>query len=262
MKTCESSGVPWYLENPQRSKLWMHPIIKKWVQHPATQKVEFDYCQFGEAWKKSTTILVFNNRKFHQGMGKKCTVSYKDGESICSKTGKPHVLLKGFTDDKEKRQYKTSVACPYPPPFCELVAELVCEPDIPTQSRKDESVPGLAAAIKLEPPPASHYILHLPKHPGCTACANCKVQRKHCRDLEKARRRKNRETYTIEIPKGDEEIEKSQNTTDQPKKFGDLVSSDSIFVIKRSSTSTARHGDTTALVVRDKATSWMAAYPS
>ena len=29
MKLCEHHGVPFYLENPQSSKLWMHPIIKK-----------------------------------------------------------------------------------------------------------------------------------------------------------------------------------------------------------------------------------------
>ncbi len=67
----------------------------------------------------------------------------------------------------------------------------------------------------------------------------------------------------VDITKNDkpyaaEEIDKS----DAPKVFGDLVSSDSIFAIKRSSVSTARHGDTTALVVRDKGTGWIAAYPS
>ena len=96
----------------------MHPIIRKWVRHPETQKVEFDYCQFGEDWKKSTTILVFNNKKFHQGKCVKCKVTYRDGESICSKTGKPHVLLSGSKGDKDKGQYKTNAACPYPLLFC------------------------------------------------------------------------------------------------------------------------------------------------
>ena len=35
-----------------------------------------------------------------------------------------------------------------------------------------------------------------------------------------------------------------------------------MFAIKRNSTSIARHGDTTALVARDKGTGWIAAYPS
>jgi transposase InsO family protein len=49
---------------------------------------------------------------------------------------------------------------------------------------------------------------------------------------------------------------------DTPVNFGDLVTSDSVFAIKRNSTSPAKHGDTTALVTRDKATGWVAAYPS
>jgi len=49
---------------------------------------------------------------------------------------------------------------------------------------------------------------------------------------------------------------------DTPKDFGDLVTSDSVFAIKRNSTSPAKHGDTTSLVTRDKATGWVAAYPS
>ena len=167
------------------------------------------------------------------------------------------MLLSGFKGDKQyaaahKGQYKTNAACPDPLPFCEYIAELVYEPEVYPRSRKTESVSGLAAAVKLEPPPASHYILHLPKHPGCKACMHCKVQRKHCRDLEKARRRKAKGICKTEIPKDDDEIAK-QNSTDQPNKFGDLVSSDSIIVTKRSSTSTARHGDTTSSVARDKA---------
>ena len=59
-------------------------------------------------------------------------------------------------------------------------------------------------------------------------------------------------------PYADDEIEKH----DAPKVFGDLATSDSMFAIKRSSIPTARHGDTTALVVRDKLTGWMAACPA
>ena len=47
MKHCESNNVPFYLENPQTSRLWMHPIIRKWASHKSPHKVEVDYCQFG-----------------------------------------------------------------------------------------------------------------------------------------------------------------------------------------------------------------------
>ena len=49
---------------------------------------------------------------------------------------------------------------------------------------------------------------------------------------------------------------------DDPKAFGDLVTSDSVFAIKRNSTNPARVNETTTLVVRDKATNWIAAYPA
>ena len=55
---------------------------------------------------------------------------------------------------------------------------------------------------------------------------NCKVQRKHCRDQSKARRRKMVDVLTVDKPHVDEEIEKD----DAPNKFGGLVTSDSIFV--------------------------------
>ena len=30
-------------------------------------------------------------------------------------------------------------------------------------------------------PPDSHYLTHQPTHPGCEACCECKMQRKHMR---------------------------------------------------------------------------------
>ena len=87
---------------------------------------------------------------------------------------------------------------------------------------------------------------------------NCKVQRKHCRDQTNARQRKKVEIIKVDTPHFDDEIEKG----DVAKTFGELVTSDSTFAIKRDSSSTARNGDTTALVVRDRGTGWIATYPA
>ena len=88
---------------------------------------------------------------------------------------------------------------------------------------------------------------------------NCHVQRKHCRDLTRARRKKKADVTKIKNPTTvDDEI----GGLDAPHKFGDLLTSDSTFTIKRGSTSSARHGDTTALVVRDRGRGWVAAYPA
>ena len=55
MKLCEQHAVPFYLENPMRSKLWLHPLTKQWLSHPCTTAVGFDYCQFDTPCTTSTT---------------------------------------------------------------------------------------------------------------------------------------------------------------------------------------------------------------
>ena len=58
MRVCEKHNVPFYLENPQRSKLWCHPLITKWVRHKRVRKVEFNYCQFGTTWKNQHQVYA------------------------------------------------------------------------------------------------------------------------------------------------------------------------------------------------------------
>ena len=90
--------------------------------------------------------------------------------------------------------------------FCTYVAEFIVKPKISFTRRinlgenptddESTSLPAMVVGpqVSMNLPPADHYITHLPKHPGCKACMNCKVQRKHCRDKEKSRRRKLVET--------------------------------------------------------------------
>ena len=68
------------------------------------------------------------------------------------------------------------------------------------------------------------------------------------------RPRKGQKRKTVEVTKTDKLYDHEiDEKLDAPKVFGDLVTSDSIFAIKRNSTSAARVNDTTALVVKDKA---------
>ena len=182
--------------------------------------------------------------------------------SICSRTGKPHETLSGFTNGASKGQYKTNKACPYPLAFCQHIVEYIVAPTISFPVKMRENVQAampVGPKVSMEKPPPDHYLTHLPKHPGCKACMNCKVQRKHCRDQTKARQLQKVDTLKTEKTNLPQEID---NEVDTPKKFGDLISSDSIFAIKRSSVNPARHGNTTALVVRDRGTGWLAACPS
>ena len=138
MKLCEVSNVPFYLENPQSSKLWMHPIIKKWVRHKSSHLVTFEYCQYGTEWKKPTSILSFGNSDFHTGKSVRCKTTWCDGKSICSKSGKPHTTLSGFINGASKGQYRTNAACPYPSEFCEFVSDLIWKPTVKVISRNQK----------------------------------------------------------------------------------------------------------------------------
>ena len=113
----------------------------------------------------------------------------------------------------------------------------------------------------MDKPPAAHYLTHLPKHPGCSACNNCKVQRKHCRDRGEARKRRSTTTIKLDTtPTIKDDVKDNKSTT--PEKFGDLITSDSIFVTERGAASAERPGDTTALVIRDRGSGWVMGYPS
>eukprot|EP00959_Pyramimonas_sp_CCMP1952_P455184 9471164-Pyramimonas_sp.AAC.1 len=63
-QAASKAGIPWTIENPRTSRVWKAPAIKKLAQmtlfgaevlSPAF--VHLDFCQYGEAWKKSTTLL-------------------------------------------------------------------------------------------------------------------------------------------------------------------------------------------------------------
>ena len=130
MKLCESRGVPLYIENPQSSKLWMHPIIKKRVRHKSSHLFAFDYCQYGTEWKKPTSILSFGNTNFHTGKSVRCKTAWREGVCYCSKSGKPHVTLSGFVHGVTQGQYRINKACPYPPVFCDYVSEPIHKPTV------------------------------------------------------------------------------------------------------------------------------------
>ncbi len=256
MRLCEKLSIPFYLENPRRSKLWNHPLITKWMRHEHTKLVHFDYCQYGMPWKKSTSVLAYNNKHFNNGISATCRETWKASRSICSRSGTFHETLSGFVGNKSKGQYKTNRACPYPEQFAKMLAKIIVVPDRLCETYRHG--PGLFAAassIVVEKPPADHYLTHLPKHPGCMACQNCKMQRKHCRDKNN-KKQKGKKVIVLNMPDVDKE-----NAPEGPKRFGDLVTSDSIFVLKKK-TKKQHDGDTTALIIKDRGSGWLMGYPA
>ena len=163
MKLAESVGLPFYFENPLRSKLWIHPIIKKWIRHHRTTTVQFDYCQFGLPWMKPTQILAYNNRDFNVSIGCRCAPKWKNGVCLCSRTGQPHEELKGLVPGT--KQFKTAVACPYPQQFCELWAPVLTKP---RRYDNDGESRGAASLLRANPELKCHVINNGTQIPGAT----------------------------------------------------------------------------------------------
>ena len=57
---CNRLGIPWLLEHPRTSRMWKLPEAIRLLEHPKVRATHLDQCQFGSAWRKSTTIISGN----------------------------------------------------------------------------------------------------------------------------------------------------------------------------------------------------------
>ncbi|CAK0871674.1 unnamed protein product, partial [Prorocentrum cordatum] len=111
------AGVPFSLENPRSSRLWLVPELLDMAREAHAEWASVDYCQYQAPWKKSTTFLLFNWLPAQPSL-RLCTGCQKR----CSATGKAHITLKG---KDPLGVFWTSRACPYPAALCKDLAALV-----------------------------------------------------------------------------------------------------------------------------------------
>ena len=99
--------IPFTLENPERSRLWLCPAVKSLLRRRGTSSVVVHFCAFGTSWKKPTRFFGVNVELdiLQQYICK----SSKRG--LCAYSGKPHVALMGQT---ATGVWLTKVAEPYP----------------------------------------------------------------------------------------------------------------------------------------------------
>ena len=116
LSRCEQLQIPYALENPRSSFAWQMPELCKFTQLYSPTYVNLDYCQYGEPWKKPTTIIG-NFWNLHPL--KKLCGSYNN---VCTASSKPHVRLTGVD---ENNVFMTLWAQPYPRAFAALVASLL-----------------------------------------------------------------------------------------------------------------------------------------
>ncbi len=108
--------LPFSLENPHRSRLWLCPGIKAVSRRRRVEQVEVTFCSFGTLWKKPTRFLAVN-LSLDLLLGHFCKSS-KRGQ--CQYTGECHVPLMGTNKDGI---WLTKVAEPYPIRLTSLLAK-------------------------------------------------------------------------------------------------------------------------------------------
>ena len=111
------AGVPFSIENPRSSRLWLVPELLDYARSAGAEWAHVDYCQYQVPWRKSTTFLLFNWLPAQPSL-LRCTGCQKR----CSATGKAHITLKG---KDPLCVFWTSRACPYPVALCRDLAKLV-----------------------------------------------------------------------------------------------------------------------------------------
>ena len=110
----KSRRIPWTLENPFSSRVWICPNMLRLMRSPYVQMQCTDFCAFGGPFRKRTAFLSFlvdlSRLEKHRCIGAP--------RGVCKFSGKQHVHVQG----KEKGAWRTAVAEPYPRGLCKVVA--------------------------------------------------------------------------------------------------------------------------------------------
>ena len=112
-------GLPFIVENPQSSRLWLTPGFQALIAQDNVELVIFHMCQFGSKWKKPTTVLAGNiPSHLLDTLRKTCT----GHNGICCRTNKKHLQLTGAAPCGKPW---TAVAQVYPKGLCVVLAKLL-----------------------------------------------------------------------------------------------------------------------------------------
>ena len=107
--------IPWPLENPRTSRLWLCNSIVALTRRKNVTTVYTDFCMWAGPFKKSTTFVSYLVDL--SGLAaRRCLGSRR----ACARTGEPHQQLVGKRQDGV---FWTKVAEPYPAPLCSFIAK-------------------------------------------------------------------------------------------------------------------------------------------
>ncbi len=117
IRECLKRNIAFTLENPKSSRLWQFSPLAELMKDRRVGLLEWDMCQFGENYKKSTCMLT--NELGFQGLAVRCQGGHK------------HEHLQGTVrvkiDGVWKVKNRTSVAGAYPMKLCRQWARIAEE---------------------------------------------------------------------------------------------------------------------------------------
>ena len=91
MRACLKHNVPFIMENPCASKIFLLPPLLSILAKPGVGQLTLDQCQYGSTWKKRTSLVHFAVDDLHL-LDQRC----RTRGGICSKTRLPHFQLQGI----------------------------------------------------------------------------------------------------------------------------------------------------------------------
>lgn len=113
---CRVLRIPFTLENPQRSRLWLCPSVKRLFKCPQVAFVDVTFCACGTRWKKPTRFLTVCLDLSHL-MQYQCRGSKR---GVCAHSGMSHLPLCGL---HPSGVFMTKYAEPYPWKLTRLLAQ-------------------------------------------------------------------------------------------------------------------------------------------
>eukprot|EP00959_Pyramimonas_sp_CCMP1952_P177377 3707646-Pyramimonas_sp.AAC.1 len=111
---CRRVRVPAFLENPDRSLMWLAPRLISLSRGSDFSSARFHQCQFGAPWKKCTRVVSWNGGCLSR-LQRWCHANGR----ICSRTGLQHQELAGRAPGGK---HWTATAAAYPPALSKAIA--------------------------------------------------------------------------------------------------------------------------------------------
>lgn len=116
MQQAAQQNIPFSLENPRTSRLWLCPPVLQLLRRRCTRTYVTEFCMFGMPWRKSTQFVTvgadFSALHQYRCLGAK--------RGLCRHSGRPHLALAGRN---AQGTWLTQVAEPYPRQLCTLLAQ-------------------------------------------------------------------------------------------------------------------------------------------